>query len=52
VEAALIDGVVDVATEIREKGITLFFTPEGPAKVYIAILNFKHKSCSIKYGNM
>jgi len=31
-EAGLIDSVVDVVTDLREKALTLAFTPEGPAK--------------------
>jgi len=32
VEQGLVDSVVDVVTELREKTITLAFTPDGPAK--------------------
>jgi glutathione S-transferase len=32
VEAAVIDSVVDVVTDIREKAIPLAFMPDGPAK--------------------
>lgn len=31
-EAGLVDSVVDVVTDLREKSITLAFTPDGPAK--------------------
>jgi len=31
-ETALVESVVDVVTDLREKAITLAFTPDGPAK--------------------
>jgi len=32
VEQALVDSVVDVVTDLREKGVSLNFAPDGPAK--------------------
>jgi len=42
-EAALIDSVVDVVTDLREKSFTLAFTPDGPAKE-AALKDFKEKT--------
>jgi glutathione S-transferase len=42
-EAALIDSTVDSITELREKALTVAFTPDGPAKE-AALADFKEKT--------
>jgi len=51
IEAALINSVVDVITEIREKAIGVHVSPEGPAKD-AAAKDFKEKTLASSLPNL